>query len=77
MTDAILLRRLYSFYEHQKHTTVSLFSAMECYERRGSDWMCWHYLFEWQLAKDERDNFANKFLQDWGKAVALVEGEKK
>ena len=75
MTDQQLLDRLATFYLLQKEVALLMMDAMHMFDRK-LEVHTWYHLFEWQLAKDDRDACWAKFVDYFPEAIGLKEGVK-
>ena len=73
MTDIKLMALLDDYYTAQRSVVSSMYWAMEYFER-GRDGASWAYLFEWCVAKDEREELWKRFKHDYPRAMMLKEG---
>jgi hypothetical protein len=73
MTDIKLLALLNDYYNAQRNVVLSMYWAMEYFERGRMD-SSWAYLFEWCEAKDEREELWKRFKSEYPRAMMLKEG---
>ena len=75
MTDQQLLAHLGHFYGLQRDVALMMADAMYMFDR-NYEVHAWHCLFEWQLAKDAREEHWTTFKHYFPEAIGLKEGVK-
>jgi hypothetical protein len=75
MTDIKLLILLNDYYTAQRNVVISMYWAMEYFERGRED-SSWVYLFEWCENKDRRAALWKRFKHHYPKAMMLKEGHE-